>query len=68
MLIDAKIDPDRDLRIVELPGAKARDVSFGVFAARAWRRTDRWFWANAMGGKLRSAGSRKNPRRRSARR
>src|SRR5207245_7500776 len=26
MLIDAKIDPDRDLRIVELPGARARDV------------------------------------------
>jgi NitT/TauT family transport system substrate-binding protein len=51
MLIDAKIDPDRDLRIVELPGAKARDVSFGVFAARALEegRID-GFWANAMGG------------------
>jgi ABC-type nitrate/sulfonate/bicarbonate transport system substrate-binding protein len=51
MLIDAKIDPDRDLRLVELPGAKARDVSFGVFAARALeeRQID-GFWANAMGG------------------
>jgi NitT/TauT family transport system substrate-binding protein len=51
MLIDAKIDPDRDLQIVELPGAKARDVSFGVFAARALEegRID-GFWANAMGG------------------
>jgi ABC-type nitrate/sulfonate/bicarbonate transport system substrate-binding protein len=50
MLIKAKIDPDRDLEIVELPGAKARDVSFGVFAARALetRQID-GFWANAMG-------------------
>ena len=50
MLINAKIDPDRDLRIVELPGAKARDVSFGVFAARALEegKID-GFWANAMG-------------------
>jgi ABC-type nitrate/sulfonate/bicarbonate transport system substrate-binding protein len=51
MLIDAKIDPDRDLRIVELPGAKARDVSFGVFAARALEEGQiDGFWANAMGG------------------
>jgi len=48
MLIDAKIDPDRDLRIVELPGAKARDVSFGVFAACALeRRQNDGFWWNA---------------------
>ena len=51
MLIDANVDPDRDLRIIELPGAKARDVSFGVFAARALEegKID-GFWANAMGG------------------
>lgn len=51
MLIDAKIDPDRDVRIVEVPGARARDVSFGVFAARALEegKID-GFWANAMGG------------------
>jgi NitT/TauT family transport system substrate-binding protein len=50
MLIGAHIDPDHDLAIVELPGAKARDVSFGVFAARALeeRQVD-GFWANAMG-------------------
>jgi NitT/TauT family transport system substrate-binding protein len=50
LLIAAKIDPGRDLEIVELPGAKARDVSFGVFAARALaaRQID-GFWANAMG-------------------
>jgi NitT/TauT family transport system substrate-binding protein len=50
MLIDAGFDPRRDLEIVELPGAKARDCSFGVFAARALEagRID-GFWANAMG-------------------
>ena len=51
MLMAAKIDPDRDLQILELPGAKARDVSFGVFAARALEEGQiDGFWANAMGG------------------
>jgi NitT/TauT family transport system substrate-binding protein len=50
MLVEAKIDPNRDLQIVELPGAKARDVSFGVFAARALESgLIDGFWANAMG-------------------
>ena len=51
MLLGAGIDPTRDLEIVELPGAKSRDVSFGVFAARALQagQVD-GFWANAMGG------------------
>ncbi|HEU4343822.1 MAG TPA: ABC transporter substrate-binding protein [Candidatus Binatia bacterium] len=50
MLAEARIDPDRDLQIVELPGAKARDVSFGVFAARALEAGQiDGFWANAMG-------------------
>ena len=51
MLLGAGIDPARDLQIVELPGAKSRDVSFGVFAARALEvgQID-GFWANAMGG------------------
>ena len=50
MLIGAKIDPDRDLQIIDLPGAKARDVSFGVFAARALEAGQiDGFWANAMG-------------------
>ena len=41
----------RDLQLVELPGAKSRDVSFGVFAARGLQagQVDA-FWANAMGG------------------
>jgi len=50
MLTDADIDPDRDLEIVELPGVGARDVSFGVFAARALEAGQiDGFWANAMG-------------------
>jgi ABC-type nitrate/sulfonate/bicarbonate transport system substrate-binding protein len=50
MLRVAGIEPKRDLQIVELPGAKERHVSFGVFAARALenRQID-GFWANAMG-------------------
>jgi NitT/TauT family transport system substrate-binding protein len=51
MLIGAGIDPSLDLQIVELPGAKSRDVSFGVFAARALEAGQiDGFWANAMGG------------------
>jgi ABC-type nitrate/sulfonate/bicarbonate transport system substrate-binding protein len=50
MLRGAGIDPDRDLEIIELPGAKSRDVSFGVFAARALEAGSiDGFWANAMG-------------------
>jgi NitT/TauT family transport system substrate-binding protein len=50
MLRIAGIDPDRDLQIIEIPGARNRDVSFGVFAARALEagQVD-GFWANAMG-------------------
>ena len=50
MLIGAGIEPGRDVDIVELPGARGRDVSFGVFAAHALEegRID-GFWANAMG-------------------
>jgi ABC-type nitrate/sulfonate/bicarbonate transport system substrate-binding protein len=50
MLRDAKINPDSEVQIIELPGAKARDVSFGVFAARALEAGQiDGFWANAMG-------------------
>jgi len=45
------LDIGRDIEIVELPGAKSRDVSFGVFAARALQAGQiDGFWANAMGG------------------
>jgi ABC-type nitrate/sulfonate/bicarbonate transport system substrate-binding protein len=50
MLIGVGIDPAKDLQIIELPGAKSRDVSFGVFAARALEAGQiDGFWANAMG-------------------
>jgi ABC-type nitrate/sulfonate/bicarbonate transport system substrate-binding protein len=53
MLRRAGIEPGRDLDLVELPGARGRDVSFGVFAARALEagQVD-GFWANAMGAEL----------------
>jgi|SRR5262245_9426320 len=50
LLSDGGLDPDRDLRIVRLPGSARRDVSFGVFAARALEAGEiDGFWANAMG-------------------
>jgi ABC-type nitrate/sulfonate/bicarbonate transport system substrate-binding protein len=50
LLTEVGLDPSRDLQIVELPGANARDVSFGVFAARALEAGEiDGFWANAMG-------------------
>src|SRR5262245_3279272 len=53
MLTGAGINPGRDVEIVELPGAKSRDVSFGVFAARALQAGQiDGFWANAMGGEI----------------
>jgi NitT/TauT family transport system substrate-binding protein len=50
MLRGAGIEPGRDVDIIQLPGAKSRDVSFGVFAARGLEagQVD-GFWANAMG-------------------
>jgi ABC-type nitrate/sulfonate/bicarbonate transport system substrate-binding protein len=50
MLIREGIDPNCDLEIVELPGAKGRDVSFGVFAAGALEAGQiDGFWVNALG-------------------
>lgn len=50
MLRCAGLDPERDVEIVDVPGAQERNVSFGVFAARALEegKID-GFWANAMG-------------------
>ncbi|MBT5048903.1 MAG: ABC transporter substrate-binding protein [Rhodospirillaceae bacterium] len=50
MLRSGGLDPENDLEIIELPGAKERDVSFGVFAAQGLQegKID-GFWANAMG-------------------
>ncbi|HEY7297892.1 MAG TPA: ABC transporter substrate-binding protein [Xanthobacteraceae bacterium] len=53
MLLRVGIDPGRDLDIVELPGARGRNVSFGVFAARALEAGQiDGFWANALGAEL----------------
>ncbi len=53
LLRGAGLDPERDLEIVELPGAKERHVSFGVFAAEALQdgKID-GFWSNAMGAEI----------------
>lgn len=50
MLQKGGLDPENDVNIINLPGAKERDVSFGVFAADAL--TDKkidGYWSNAMG-------------------
>ena len=50
MLRAAGIDPDRDVRIVAVPGADAPGASLGVTAAAALRDgLIDGFWANAMG-------------------
>jgi ABC-type nitrate/sulfonate/bicarbonate transport system substrate-binding protein len=50
MLRDAGIDPASDVQLLDLSGARSRDVSFGVFAARALEAGEiDGFWANAMG-------------------
>ncbi len=57
MLIGAGIDPKRDVQIVDLPGAQSRDVSFGIFAARALEAGEiDGFWANAMGAETAVSG------------
>jgi ABC-type nitrate/sulfonate/bicarbonate transport system substrate-binding protein len=50
MLRTGGLDPDHDLEIIDLPGAKDRHVSFGVFAAQGLLdgKID-GFWSNAMG-------------------
>lgn len=50
MLRRVGLDPERDVEIIELPGAGDRHVSFGVFAAEALEAGEiDGFWANAMG-------------------
>ncbi len=44
------IDPDKDVEIIDLPGAHGGNVSFGVFAAEGLLSgLIDGFWANAMG-------------------
>jgi len=50
LLRDAGLDPDKDVRIVGVPGAMEPGVSFGVAAAQALEAgAIDGFWANAMG-------------------
>ena len=53
MLVEAGIDPDRDVKIGPVPGTAGAGVSFGVAAARALEegKLD-GFWANGMGAEV----------------
>jgi NitT/TauT family transport system substrate-binding protein len=53
MLVEAGIDPERDVTIAPVPGAVGTGVSFGVAAARALEegKVD-GFWANGMAAEL----------------
>lgn len=53
MLVEAGVDPERDVRIGPVPGAAGVGVSFGVAAAKALEegRLD-GFWANGMGAEV----------------
>jgi ABC-type nitrate/sulfonate/bicarbonate transport system substrate-binding protein len=53
MLVEAGMDPERDVRIGPVPGTAGAGVSFGVAAARALEegKLD-GFWANGMGAEV----------------
>jgi ABC-type nitrate/sulfonate/bicarbonate transport system substrate-binding protein len=53
LLLDAGIDPERDVRIGPVPGTAGAGVSFGVAAAKALEegKLD-GFWANGMGAEV----------------
>ncbi len=53
MLVEAGIDPERDVQIGPVPGTAGPGVSFGVAAAKALEaRTLDGFWANGMGAEV----------------
>ena len=53
LLIEAGLNPERDLQIVNLPGGDNPNISFGVFAASALAEGQiDGFWANAMGSEI----------------
>ena len=53
MLVEAGIDPERDVKIGPVPGTAGAGVSFGVAAAKALEegKLD-GFWANGMGAEV----------------
>ena len=53
MLIDAGIDPEREVKIAPVPGAAGAGVSFGMAAASALEAgAVDGFWANGMGAEV----------------
>jgi len=53
LLVEAGLDPERDVQIVNLPGGDDPNISFGLFAARALEAGQiDGFWANAMGSEI----------------
>jgi ABC-type nitrate/sulfonate/bicarbonate transport system substrate-binding protein len=53
MLVDAGIDPEREVKIGPVPGAAGAGVSFGMAAARALEEgAVDGFWANGMGAEV----------------
>jgi NitT/TauT family transport system substrate-binding protein len=53
MLVEAGIDPDREVKIGPVPGTAGAGVSFGVAAARALEEGELdGFWANGMGAEV----------------
>jgi NitT/TauT family transport system substrate-binding protein len=53
LLVEAGIDPDREVRIGTVPGSREAGVNFGVTAAKALEdcKID-GFWANGMGAEV----------------
>jgi ABC-type nitrate/sulfonate/bicarbonate transport system substrate-binding protein len=53
MLVEAGIDPERDVKIAPVPGSAGAGVSFGLAAAKALEDgVVDGFWANGMGAEL----------------
>ena len=53
MLVEAGIDPDREVKIGPVPGTAGAGVSFGVAAAKALEAGQLdGFWANGMGAEV----------------
>ncbi len=53
LLIEAGLDPERDVQIVNLPGGDNPNISYGVFAASVLEKGQiDGFWANGMGSEI----------------
>jgi ABC-type nitrate/sulfonate/bicarbonate transport system substrate-binding protein len=53
LLIEAGLDPERDVQIVNLPGGDNPNISYGVYAASVLEKGQiDGFWANGMGSEI----------------